>query len=90
MLWRARFARAQDVNWIEFNQFIIFSFQDFEYTPQDDVIENKYDWKKALLKDLIKNIPKSLIIEICYDPIYVKPCRRPPQQGTNVLQKLVT
>ena len=31
---------------------------------QDDVIENKYDWKKVLLKDLIKNIPKSLITEI--------------------------
>ncbi|GES88875.1 protein FAR1-related sequence 5-like [Rhizophagus clarus] len=36
----------------------------FEYTPQDDALENKYDWKKAFLKDLMKNIPKPLIIEI--------------------------
>ncbi|CAG8738789.1 15598_t:CDS:2, partial [Rhizophagus irregularis] len=37
---------------------------DFEYTPQDDAIENKYDYKKALLKDLMKNIPNSFIIEV--------------------------
>ena len=40
-------------------------FQDLEYsTPQDEAIENKYDWKKALLKDLVQNISKSLITEI--------------------------
>uniref|UniRef100_U9TSB5 Uncharacterized protein n=1 Tax=Rhizophagus irregularis (strain DAOM 181602 / DAOM 197198 / MUCL 43194) TaxID=747089 RepID=U9TSB5_RHIID len=29
------------------------------------MIENKYDYKKALLKDLMKNIPNSFIIEVC-------------------------
>ncbi|GES84413.1 hypothetical protein GLOIN_2v1472538 [Rhizophagus clarus] len=38
--------------------------RDFEYTPQDDALGNKYDWKKAFLKDLMKNIPNPLITEI--------------------------
>ncbi|CAB5384370.1 unnamed protein product [Rhizophagus irregularis] len=37
---------------------------DFEYTPQDDAIENKYDYKKALLKDLMKNIPNFFNIKV--------------------------
>src|SRR3954464_1236985 len=41
-----------------------FFFLDLECKPQDDAIENKYDWKKAVLGSLMKNIPSFLIIEV--------------------------